>query len=73
MSAVPTPHLACPLCGGANACAPAVSGRFDDPCWCRAATFSAALLARVPEPLRDVACVCAACAAADTEVGAAPR
>jgi hypothetical protein len=66
MAAGPGPHLLCPLCGSANACAPARSGRFDEPCWCRAATFSAALLARVPEPLRGVACVCAACAAADT-------
>jgi len=68
MGAEPLPNLRCPLCGGANGCVPARSGRFDAPCWCRDATFSAALLARVPEPLRDVACVCAACAAA-----AAPR
>ena len=70
MAAGPTANLACPLCGGANACAPAQSGRFDEPCWCQAATFSAALLARIPEPLRNVACVCAACAAASAAHGA---
>ena len=64
MPARPEPNLRCPLCGGANACAPAASGRFDEPCWCRTATFPAALLARIPAPLRDVACVCAACATA---------
>jgi hypothetical protein len=72
MAAGPGAHLLCPLCGGANACAPARSGRFDEPCWCRNATFTAALLARVPGPLKGVACVCPACAAADTESGPAP-
>ena len=47
------------------------TGRFDDLCWCQGATFSADLLARVPEPLRGVACVCAACAAADIQTRAA--
>jgi hypothetical protein len=63
VAAAPRPNPLCPLCGNANACAPAASGRFDEPCWCQAATFPAALLARVPEPLRGVACVCASCAA----------
>ncbi len=54
----------CPLCGGANACTPAARDQYDEPCWCQGATFSAELLARVPEPLRGVACVCAACVAA---------
>jgi len=66
MTAEPAPHLRCPLCAGANACAPARSGTFDEPCWCRDATFSVALLARVPAPVRGVACVCAGCVAADT-------
>ena len=72
MTAEPGFPLLCPLCGGANACAPAQSGRLDDPCWCRAATFTPALLARIPPTLRDVACVCAACAAADAGARAAP-
>jgi len=65
MTVAANPSLSCPLCGGTNACAPARSGRFEEPCWCEAATFSAALLARVPAPLRNVACVCAACARGD--------
>jgi hypothetical protein len=72
MAAEPRRNLLCPLCGGANACAPARSGDFGQPCWCQAATFSAALLARVPEPLRDLACVCAACARADAASRTAP-
>jgi hypothetical protein len=62
VNAVPTPSLACPLCGGENACAPARSGRFDAACWCEEASFGAALLGRIPEALRGVACVCATCA-----------
>jgi len=54
----------CPLCGGANDCALARSGRVDVPCWCESATFGAALLARVPQPLRGTACVCVGCASA---------
>ena len=72
MAGDPTPSLVCPLCGDTNACVAAASGRFDEPCWCQAATFSPALLARVPEPLRGVACVCSACAAADSGSRAAP-
>lgn len=64
----------CPLCGGANGCAPARSGRFDEACWCRAATFGAELLARIPEPQRGVSCICAACvASADRSRAASVR
>jgi len=73
MAGDPIRSLLCPLCGGTNACVAAASGRFDEPCWCQAATFSPALLARVPEPLRGVACVCAACAALAAASPAARR
>lgn len=56
------PNHICPLCGGPNACAPAVSGSLDTPCWCRQATFSQALLERVPAEQRGLACICARCA-----------
>ncbi|KGM41352.1 hypothetical protein JY96_18270 [Aquabacterium sp. NJ1] len=56
------PNHSCPLCGGPNACAAAESGKLDTPCWCRDVRFSAELLARVPEPLKHKACICAACA-----------
>jgi hypothetical protein len=31
-------------------------------CWCEAATIPATVLERVPEPLKQVACVCRRCA-----------
>ncbi|WP_230181176.1 cysteine-rich CWC family protein [Aquabacterium sp. CECT 9606] len=52
----------CPLCGGPNACAVA-AGADAGSCWCHQATFSAALLARVPEDQRGQVCICARCAA----------
>ncbi|MGC4063031.1 MAG: cysteine-rich CWC family protein [Aquabacterium sp.] len=58
------PNKTCPLCGQANQCAPAASGDLHTPCWCRQATFSAELLAKVPEGQRGLACICAACAKA---------
>jgi len=60
----PDPTL-CPLCGQSNQCAGQVeraTGVKQPPCWCIQATFSAELLARVPEPARRLACICAACA-----------
>lgn len=67
--AVPLATLDCPLCGGANACAAAISGSFETPCWCRQATFAPALLARVPEAQRGQACICQGCASAARPVG----
>jgi hypothetical protein len=58
------PNTLCPICGRANQCAPAASGDLGAPCWCRQATFSAELLATVPEAQRGLACICAACAKA---------
>jgi hypothetical protein len=55
----------CPLCGTANQCANEVekaTGMAQPPCWCTSATFTPALLARIPPEARRVACVCAACA-----------
>ncbi len=63
----PLPHRICPLCGGANQCAPAEAGTFSVACWCSVASISLASLARVPEALRGTACLCPSCA------GAAPR
>jgi Cysteine-rich CWC len=58
----PLPRPTCPLCGGPNRCGPVAADDLDAPCWCTQATFPAALLARVPEAARGVACLCAACA-----------
>jgi hypothetical protein len=54
----------CPLCGGANLCAPANSGRLDVDCWCTKVKFSRETLAQVPDHLIDKACLCQRCAAA---------
>jgi Cysteine-rich CWC len=56
----------CPLCGNTNQCAMEVeraTGQKQPPCWCTTARFDAALLARIPAEKRNLACVCAACAA----------
>lgn len=55
----------CPLCGQANACAmeaAEASGMPAAACWCVGASFPPKLLVRVPQALRDRACVCCNCA-----------
>lgn len=63
----PIPALACPLCGGPNACAAAASGSFDTPCWCRDVTFPPDLIARVPVEQRGQACICQRCASPELQ------
>ncbi|MCL1960906.1 MAG: cysteine-rich CWC family protein [Desulfovibrionaceae bacterium] len=69
-SATPIDPARCPLCGGPNGCAmaqpPAQNGNAPQPCWCAHASFTPALLERVPPQARRKACICARCAAADT-------
>ena len=62
-SPTPLPNVICPLCGGANECAPAESGRFDLECWYRTVRISAEALARIPPELAGKACLCPRCAA----------
>ena len=63
----PLPNLVCPLCGGANRCAPAGSGNFAVDCWCRTARISPDALTRIPPEMAGKACLCPRCAAvADT-------
>lgn len=57
------PNTLCPLCGGANECVPASTGRLDVECWCSKTAISAAALARVPAELINKACLCPRCAA----------
>ena len=59
----------CPLCGGDNSCtviAGGASGESDtcEECWCQSLSFTAALLERVPEALRNEACICRRCSTA---------
>jgi hypothetical protein len=82
-TALPTPPTVnasiCPLCGQVNLCA-MEQARLNgtpptEPCWCTQVSFSAELLARVPEAARQQACICAACvraASANTNEKAQP-
>jgi prepilin-type processing-associated H-X9-DG protein/prepilin-type N-terminal cleavage/methylation domain-containing protein len=51
----------CPLCGGANGCQLCSPATCKGPCWCASVDIPAALLARVPEHLRNRACICRHC------------
>lgn len=53
----------CPLCGAANQCAPASTGRLDVPCWCSTVQIDPQALARVPPEQLNKACLCPRCAA----------
>lgn len=57
------PNHICPLCGGANQCAPAKAGSLDVACWCTTAEISPQALALIPAELVNKACLCPRCAA----------
>jgi hypothetical protein len=42
------------------------TGKAQGPCWCTQVDFDADVLARVPQPAQRLACICAACARANT-------
>jgi hypothetical protein len=52
---------ACPLCGGPNDCQLCTPAAYKGRCWCAHEEIPAELLARVPENLRNRACICHAC------------
>ena len=56
------PNTRCSLCGAANQCTPASSGRLDLPCWCTTARIDPAALAKVPPEQLNQACLCPRCA-----------
>ena len=60
MTQPPLPNLRCPLCGAPNQCAPAASGTFDTPCWCKDVKMDPKAIAAAGDK-RD-ACLCPACA-----------
>ncbi|KQT12170.1 cysteine-rich CWC family protein [Ramlibacter sp. Leaf400] len=69
MSSLPAPRALdsnlCPLCGQPNTCAmetQRITGQPQPPCWCTLVDFSRELLSQVPEPARNLACICSACA-----------
>lgn len=51
----------CPLCGGPNECLLCSPAAHKGQCWCMHEEIPAELLARVPEPLRNRACICREC------------
>ena len=51
----------CPLCGGANECQLSSPVAYKGQCWCASVEIPAELLARVPENLRNRACICRSC------------
>jgi hypothetical protein len=51
----------CPLCGEPNDCRLCEPALANGSCWCATAHFPGELLARVPEALRNRACICQAC------------
>ena len=57
----------CPLCGRVNQCAMVIERETGiqqtEPCWCTAVKFDVDLLASIPPEKRNLACICAACAA----------
>ncbi|HEX5358003.1 MAG TPA: cysteine-rich CWC family protein [Aquabacterium sp.] len=57
------PYHLCPLCGGANQCAPARAGSLDVPCWCTTAAIHPLALMQIPADLLNKACLCPRCAA----------
>jgi cysteine-rich CWC protein len=58
------PKSVCPVCNGANDCAPARTGNLATPCWCAEMSIGDAVMGRVPEHARNRSCVCSTCAGA---------
>lgn len=52
---------ACPLCGEPNECQLCSPATYKGQCWCAHVEVPAGLLARVPEALRNRACICQNC------------
>ena len=51
----------CPICGEPNACGLS-QGKSE--CWCFSALVEGAALERIPSQAKNLACICARCAAA---------
>jgi hypothetical protein len=51
----------CPLCGEPNDCQRCTTTAYKGPCWCDKVEVPDAALARVPDELRNRACICRSC------------
>jgi hypothetical protein len=56
----------CPVCGFSNRCTLADPRTAANPCWCFSAKIDPAVLASLPEALRNTACLCPQCAGAQS-------
>ncbi|MFK3797720.1 cysteine-rich CWC family protein [Pseudomonas sp. NPDC088444] len=52
----------CPVCGQSNRCTLADPRTVDRACWCFTETIDPAVLAALPEDVRNKACLCPRCA-----------
>jgi hypothetical protein len=52
----------CPVCGFSNRCTLADPRTADKPCWCFSVDIDSALLASLPDEVRNKACLCPRCA-----------
>ncbi|HEY0288916.1 MAG TPA: cysteine-rich CWC family protein [Pseudomonas sp.] len=57
----------CPACGSSNRCTLADPRTADQPCWCFSTDIDPAVIASLPEDLRNKACLCPRCATLKTE------
>jgi hypothetical protein len=62
----------CPVCGFSNRCTLADPRTADKPCWCFSASIDPAVLAALPEEVRNKACLCPRCAGLQ-ESGGTPQ
>ena len=58
----PLQEMQCAVCGMPNECSAALTGTFNEPCWCASMQISSNVLVLVLESKRGKACVCKACA-----------
>ncbi|OUM09227.1 helicase [Pseudomonas syringae] len=62
MTTAQTDTLLCPVCGFSNQCSLADPRTVDQPCWCFSERIDPALLAALPDAVRNKACLCPRCA-----------
>jgi hypothetical protein len=65
MGAETNPNV-CPACGEPNACGRS-QGKSE--CWCFSVKIERETLERIPSDAKNLACICARCAARSSEVG----
>lgn len=62
MTTALTDTALCPVCGFSNRCSLADPRTADQPCWCFSERIDPALLAALPDEIRNQSCLCPRCA-----------